>query len=872
MDTDILILGIQYMSVLLSFFFIAFVSYQKKSALCSHLLMYSIGVLINGLGYTLELHSGVLEEALMAIRFEYYGLCTATISALLFICELFQVKMKRWFRMILVALFFLTCIVITTNEYHGLFYRSTSLEVREHIAVFRMAPGVYYFVHTAFTLVMMGICVGVIIYAWFRDVKWKDSYKKYLFLAMAAVLPILFWVLRLVNVLRDYDLIPFGLFCTNSFFILILYYFRYFDVAESAKNEVLETLEEGVLVCDDDGRILYINKTMQGILRDKRVKNITDIMRKMVPAEEGEFLLGDRYYAVTESEVYEGDRVKGKTWCFIDVTLSKERENQLKELHQEALAANSAKSNFLANMSHEIRTPINTILGMDELILREAKNINVIEYAQNIKNEGKTLMSLINDLLDFSKIESGKMELTETEYGVSSLLHDMVAMFSIKAEEKGLDFGVDVAEDIPSVLCGDELRIKQVLSNLLSNAVKYTERGTVRLIVEWEPQGEKDVLLKLKVRDSGIGIRDEDMATLFDKFKRFDAKRNNKIEGTGLGMNITAQLVDLMKGEISVTSSYGIGSEFCVRLVQKVVDDTPMGKYSYAKQTSTKGAVRETFTAPKGQVLVVDDNVMNRVVVKGLLKRTLLQIDEASSGEECLKKTLDKHYDIILMDHMMPGMDGVETLRRLREQNGVCRDTVVIVLTANAVVGVKDFYLEQGFDDYLSKPISGRLLEEMLVKYLPDELVIKREVSGEFNVISAKQEGFRPEEIQKALEAERIDFKGSLERMDGRKDVYRQAAVRFATLCEERLRTLHECIRKEDVPAYVAIVRTVKIDAQTLGTVELAEIAEEQEKMGKEGNLAFLCDEFPLLSAEYQRVGQCFRTLFDSRKEEGGEL
>lgn len=871
MDTDILMLGIQYVSVLLSFFFIAFVAYQKKSALCSHLLMYSIGVLINGLGYTLELHSGVLEEALMAIRFEYYGLCTATISALLFICELFQVKMKRWVQVILSSLFFVTCIVITTNEYHALFYKSTSLEVREHIAIFHMVPGIYYFVHTALTLTTMGICVGVILYAWFRDAKWKDSYKKYLFLGMAAVFPILFWILSLLNVLNNYDLIPFGLFCTNAFFILILYFFRYFDVAESAKNEVLETLEEGILVCDDDGRILYINKTMQEILRNRKVKNITDVMHKMVPAEEGEFLLGDRYYAVTESEVYEGNRVKGKTWCFIDMTVSKEREHQLKELHQEAMAANSAKSNFLANMSHEIRTPINTILGMDELILREAQNINVIEYAQNIKNEGKTLMSLINDLLDFSKIESGKMELTETEYGVSSLLHDMVAMFSIKAEEKGLDFGVEVAEDIPSMLYGDELRIKQILSNLLSNAVKYTERGMVRLIVEWEPQGEKDVLLSIKVRDSGIGIRDEDMATLFEKFKRFDAKRNNKIEGTGLGMNITAQLVELMNGEISVKSNYGIGTEFCVKLLQTVVDDTPMGKYSYEKHVTTRGTVRETFTAPKGHVLVVDDNVMNRVVVKGLLKRTLLQIDEAGSGEECLKKTLDKHYDIILMDHMMPGMDGIEALRRLRKQDGACRDTAVIVLTANAVVGVKEFYLEQGFDDYLSKPISGRLLEEMLVKYLPDELVMKREVSGELNVINAKQEGFRPEEIQKALEAERIDFKGSLERMGGRKDFYRQTAVRFATLCEERLRTLHECIRKEDVPAYVTIVRTVKSDAQMLGAGELAGIAEEQEKRGKEGNLSFLCDEFPLLSAEYQRVGQCFRTLFGSRKEEGGE-
>jgi len=868
MEADLLILGLQYIAVLLSFFFIAFVAYQKKSALCSHLLMYSIGVLVNGLAYTFELQSGVLEEAMMAIRFEYIGLCTATISAVLFVCELFHVKLKKWIRGVMVAAFFVSCFIITTNEYHQLYYVDASLEVRRYIAVFRMTPGPYYTVHTAVTLISMGVCVGVIFYAWLRDRKWKESYRKYLFLGFAAVIPLMFWLLHMVGCFKDYDLIPFGLFCTNAFFILILYFFRYFDVAENAKNEVLETLEEGILVCDEDGNVLYSNERMREILNQKKVKNILDVMTEMEDGDEGEFFVGNKCYAVTESEVYEGDRVKGKTWCFIDMTLTKEKEHQLKELHQEALAANSAKSSFLANMSHEIRTPINTILGMNELILREAQNINVIEYAQNVKTEGKTLMSLINDLLDFSKIESGKMELTETEYGVSSLLHDVVAMFSIKAEEKGLNLSVEVDEGIPAMLYGDEIRIKQVLSNLLSNAVKYTERGYVGLSVDWEPQDEKNIILCITVEDSGIGIRKEDMDTIFDEFKRFDAKRNNKVEGTGLGMSITAKLLRLMNGNIFIDSEYGSGSKFKVRIPQKIADATPMGKYSYRKQTPERGNIRETFTAPKAKILVVDDNLMNRVVVKGLLKQTLLQIEEAANGEECLKKTQDTYYDIILMDHMMPGMDGVETLKLLRRQAGACVNTPVIVLTANAVVGVKEFYLEQGFDDYLSKPVSGRLLEEKLLKYLPEELVIKQEVFKGINVINAKQEGFRPEEIRGVLAVERIDLAGSLERMQGRKDMYRQEAMNFASLCTERLRMLHEYIRKEDVPAYVMLLHAIKEDADALGARELAEIVAEQEKVGKEGNLSFLRDKFSLLSGEYQRVAQCYKTLFDSAKEE----
>lgn len=870
MDMDILVLGLQYISVLLSFFFIAFVANQKRSALCSYLLMFSLGVLMNGLAYTFELHSGVIEEALMAIRFEYIGLCTATYFAVLFVCELFHVQLKKWIRGLMVGGFLCSCFVITTNEYHHLHYKATSLEQHEYVAIFRMTPGPYYVFHSAMSLVFLSMCIGVIIYAWVRDWKWKENYKKYLFLALAALFPVVCFGFRLMENLKDYDLIPFGLFWTNAFFILILYYFRYFDVAENAKNEVLETLEEGILVCDEDGQVLYSNERMREILNKKEITEISEVMQEMIPAEEGEFLVGDCYYSVTESEVYEGDRVKGKTWCFIDMTATKERENQLRELHKEAMAANHAKSSFLANMSHEIRTPINTILGMDELILREAHNINVIEYAQNIKNEGKTLMSLINDLLDFSKIESGKMELAETEYAISSLLHDVVAMFSLKAEEKGLEFQIEVEDDIPSMLYGDEIRIKQILSNLLSNAVKYTERGSVGLFVEWTSKSESSALLTITVKDSGIGIREEDIEDIFDKFKRFDSVRNSKIEGTGLGMNITAQLLELMNGEIFVKSKYGVGSEFRIQIPQRIVDATPMGSYSYIRQMQVQNDRRETFTAPKAKVLVVDDNLMNRVVVKGLLKQTLLQIEEAESGEECLKKTMDTHYEVILMDHMMPGMDGVETLHRLREQKGVNKDTPVVVLTANAVVGVKDFYLDSGFDSYLSKPINGKLLEEVLLKYLPDELVIRREVPQGINVIGAKQDGFRPEEIRNVLKTEGIDLAGSLERLDGQKEKYQSLAKQFAQVCEERLRLLHEYIRKEDVPAYVALLGQLKNDAELLGTLELAKLAQEQERLGKEGNLAFLRDKFALLSEEYQRVAQCYKTLFEHVKEEGG--
>ena len=869
---DIFVLGLHFICVILSFFFIRFVAYQKKSSLCNYLLLYSIAVLVNGLSYLFELKSGTIEEALMAIRFEYFGLSTATISALLFICELFNVKLKKWIRGIVVLAFFWSCIMVVTNEYHHLHYVSMYLEVREHVAIFRSVTGPHYITHTVITLASLGVCVGVIIYAWVRDLKKKDNYKKYLFLALAAMSPMFCWVAHSVGLFKDFDLIPFGLFCTNAFFILILYFFRIFDVAENAKNDVLETMEEGILVCDEEGHVVYFNPSMQAIFPGVVLKEIYDIISLMVPTVEGEFLIGNRYFAVTESEVYERERVTGKTWCFIDMTQTREREKQLKELTQEATAANNAKSNFLANMSHEIRTPINTILGMDELILREAQNLNVLEYARNIESEGRTLLSLINDLLDFSKIESGRMELADVEYKSSDMVHDVVTMFSLKAKEKGLEFHVDVADDLPAAFYGDEVRIKQILSNLLSNAVKYTERGEIGFRVEWEPVADNRALISVTVKDSGIGIRKEDMDGVFEKFKRLDSKRNNRIEGTGLGMNITAQLLKMMDGDITIRSEYGIGSEFMVKIPQVIADASPIGKGDFDRTEVKREEVRITFTAPDAKILVVDDNIMNRVVVKGLLKHTLLQIDEAESGTECLEKTKDTRYDIILLDHMMPGMDGVETLKLLKKQEGACVNVPVIVLTANAVAGVRDFYLEQGFDDYMSKPISGARLEEMLLQYLAPSLVLTREDTREWwNVQNKRQEGFRPEEIRSVLAIERIDLRQGLENMNGDKQMYRTSARVFASLCDSRLRTLHECIRREDVPAYTALVHAIKGDARTLGANELAEVAWEQEKMGKEGNLTFLLDKFGLLSAEYRRIAECLGRLFEQKDAERSE-
>lgn len=393
---------------------------------------------------------------------------------------------------------------------------------------------------------------------------------------------------------------------------------------------------------------------------------------------------------------------------------------------QQAIAAREAQAKFLASMSHEIRTPINVIIGMNEMILRENESSAVDDYAHNIQNASNMLLGLINDVLDFSKIESGQLELVEDTYSLAALLQDEILLLKARSVEKPISTQIEIDSKLPSKLWGDELRIKQVLTNLLSNAVKYTKEGSVTLKAFYEPIDEESVKLCFSVIDTGMGIRNEDLPKLFDSFKRLELDKNRNIQGTGLGLNIVKQLVELMHGDIAVDSEYGEGSTFTVSIPQKIMDKQPIGSLEKSLQESRKEnqAMKGLFTAPEARVLVVDDNPVNLALVKALLKRTQIKVDLAKSGRQSLAFTRKKKYDVIFMDHMMPELDGVETLHILRgEEDNPNRDGIVIALTANAIAGCKEMYLEYGFNDYFSKPIQADKLEEMLVQCLPKELV-----------------------------------------------------------------------------------------------------------------------------------------------------
>lgn len=383
----------------------------------------------------------------------------------------------------------------------------------------------------------------------------------------------------------------------------------------------------------------------------------------------------------------------------------------------EAITANKAKGDFLANMSHEIRTPINAVLGMDEMILRESTEPEIQSYAQNIHSAGTSLLSLINDILDFSKIESGKMNIVPVNYELSDILADLVVLLEMKAQAKRLKLVWDIDPHIVNNLYGDDVRIKQVLVNILTNAIKYTEKGEVALHVKGHRLGGNQIQLDFAVQDTGIGIKPEDIGRLSNAFQRVDEGRNRHVEGTGLGLSITGQLLQLMGSELKVESTYGEGSTFSFTLLQEIMGFEEIGKFDeeVIHRAAKEEKYKESFVAPNLRILAVDDTEVNLKIFVALLKKTQVQIDVARSGEEALEITTEKHYDLIFLDHMMPGMNGIETLQAMRKvKNSPNKDTKVVALTANAISGAREQYKEAGFDDVLFKPVEGKVLEEMI--------------------------------------------------------------------------------------------------------------------------------------------------------------
>ena len=541
----------------------------------------------------------------------------------------------------------------------------------------------------------------------------------------------------------------------------------------------------------------------------------------------------------------------------------------------DARNATKSKSEFLASMSHEIRTPLNSVLGMNEMILRETKEEFTREYAQDIQRSGNMLLGLINNILDFSKIESGKMQIVPIVYDLSSMLNDLVVMTTTRAASKSIAVKLEIDGNVPRVLKGDEVRIKQILNNILSNAVKYTDSGSVTICVDYQKKDERSIILEVSVTDTGHGMKQEDFDKLFSPFERIEELRNRHVEGTGLGMSITRQLLALMDSELEVKSTYGVGSTFGFKIRQEVDNWEPLGNFEEAIKKFRRGKEKNNnglFTAPDAKVLVVDDLQLNLNVFVKLLKRTQVQVDTALSGKDALEMARLKKYDIIFMDHMMPEMDGIETLSKIRKDRfSLCRMTQVVALTANAVSGAREFYIEKGFVDYISKPVNPNSLEAMVEKYLPEELVEVGETYFEEVVEASSTANESNSIIDEIRKIQQLDVDEGIS-YTGDEENYVQMVEEFFKTIPTRRGMIKEYWENSDIKNYTIQVHALKSTARLIGATELSEFAKSMEEAGHAENIEKINDFTGELLDQYEEIRVILGNVFKEKNTEGLEL
>jgi signal transduction histidine kinase/ActR/RegA family two-component response regulator len=715
------------------------------------------------IGYIKLANSDNISTAIFANQIVYLGGCFLQLLIFLVVCTLCHIRLFRFVRFFLFGLaIVLYCFVLGMGR-NMYFYESISLGKEYGVSVLHKEYGI---VHTIFYCVLVMYVLLTLVMVFYAYRTKKDVSNKNMSIVATTIVVSTLLFLGGKRITDAIEFTPFSYILSEIAFLAIAYRIRLYSISGDIASNVLEGGEDGLICLDLKKKLLVYNKAAVKMIPDiadmkvdKELDEGNEIFKKinvciedLSAGRSGYDILfnNDGYVYRAKPEFLRDHRKKCGYYVLISDVTSEHRyiermnkyNEELQEARDKAEAADAAKTQFLAQMSHEIRTPINAVLGMNEMIMQETDDEVILDYAEGISSSGQNLLFLINSILDFSKIEDGKMEIIEEEYDTVALIMNLVGSMSSRAEAKNLKFEVKVDRNLPVKLIGDDVRISQVILNLLSNAVKYTDEGMVALSIEAK-EGLSDhnafednvdgsdtegtnnrirngeVVLHVEVKDTGIGIRTEDMGKLFDEFSRLDQAKNHRVEGTGLGMPIIYNLLKLMGSEIHVESEYGKGSVFWFDLKQSVADKTPVGDYKEKVRIANTRAKQEiTLYAPEAKILVVDDNALNIKVTRGYLKICGIIPDEAMSGAEAIELIKKNTYDVVLLDHMMPGMDGIETLFAIRKENLAPKSTVFVVLTANAIEGSREMYMEAGFDDYISKPVELKTLTNKLEGYL----------------------------------------------------------------------------------------------------------------------------------------------------------
>ena len=734
------LLGIQIFAICILIFSLIYVFRVGSSYMHKLMFSFTIVELVHNLGYLLELLAKSEEEALMAVKVEYLGSSLVAILFMMFIYNYCGLKENLILERILLCCGVAVILMVWTNSMHGLYYRDVEFIFGGAYPHIKLSYnfGFYFYMFTCL-VVPWAISVFILIKTLQKTKRSKRRTNLKIIIggATAALAILVIYVLGAFP--EGYDPTPVTMAVLFSTLVVFVWNRKDFDLARTATDTVLDSLGDSMIALNEEREVLMYNLPAKQLFPDIEIGcRLTDIakfpLHILEDNDQNKFEVDGRHYEGHLRVLYDYEQlVRGYTVLIVDVTNIYEYIGKLDEMREQAEAANRAKSNFLANMSHEIRTPMNAVVGMSELIIAEDCGEKVRDYANDIKSAGLNLLSIINGILDLSKVEAGKLELAKEEYSLREEMQGSVNLVQKIAEQKGLQINLQIEPDIPQKLYGDVSKIRQILINVLNNSIKFTEKGQIDLSVSGKCQEGNNYELRFDIRDTGIGMKEEDLKHIFESFRQINMNRTRKIEGTGLGLAITKQFVELMDGTIDVKSEYGEGTHFIIHIKQQVAEKPAVAETASDKTAGgvgeVTGATRAVpqeklfFKAPKCRVLVVDDNALNRKLATTMLKFYEFDMQETDSGRGAIDLVKEKPYDIIFMDHMMPEMDGVmatEIIRSECGENG--KKAVIIALTANALQGTKEQFLMRGFNDFLSKPFQRSQLYDMLDKWVRKEL------------------------------------------------------------------------------------------------------------------------------------------------------
>ncbi|MCM1023921.1 MAG: ATP-binding protein [Prevotella sp.] len=870
-----ILLTVQIACAAMMFVYIVYIVSSKKSGAYSVLTAALASAFLNCFSYTMLLFAKSSEEAIAIKPFDIMGSALAMYLLYWFACENRRIKMPRAVSVLLLTADLFGIFAVATDRAFHLYFNSVEVVQQDGVTTANVDYNIGFYA----LLVSMSLKTIIIAAAAFVKRGDGNGSSRVRMSFLTVLLPTAAMVLYYFRVFGDFNPSSLSMCVCCAAVTSAAYRGGKYDMVKTARDIVIENMNDALIVTDNKLNIVDSNPAARHIfpaLSDSSRKKTAEFALNLISASDSEgnseFELNGKYYEKHITRLTDGDdNPDGYSVLVIDVTDTKKHIDELIDMSRRADMANTAKSDFLANMSHEIRTPMNAITGFAELCLKE-KNYC---YAADIKTAAKNLISIINDILDISKIEAGKLELVPSVYDTADMLNDVISIIYVQLDKKKeLDFKIDVDRHIPRKMYGDEVRLKQILINLLGNAVKFTSEGWISLSVKELSRVGDSVSLMFKVADSGMGIKKEDIPRLFENFQQVDTRKNRMIEGSGLGLPISKTLAEKMDGNITVESEYGKGSVFTVVLVQKISDPSPIPKA--AARNSAPDEKKLTVYAPEAHVLVVDDNKVNLNVTARLLTTYGIKADLADSGARAIEMINSAYYDLVFMDHMMPELDGVDTTKMIRSRgDAYSKELPIIALTANAVSGAKEMFLESGFNDFISKPIQISLLEKILETWLPDQMLTYVEADGkkaaethdifgdgsEFGEEISSTENTEPEDD---IVIPNVDVRAGLTLCGGNVDAYLAILKTFMETADESILRIETYAQSRDYKNYTTEVHGLKSSSLAIGAAGLSEMAKALEQAGKSEDYKRIAEDTPALIARFSEIASNIKPLVET--------